>query len=441
VRLKLSKYNFTLEQGRSTFNDQQEIFHEGSIPGNRRTQLFDQTLALTELAQDYNAESSGIFNRGVLQGRPWSWLNFSGQFLYSQPEIHVTYDHEASGNFFLFREIAPFTNGLESSIGDAKRPHSSGSWNTEIRPAGRLRIVQSWYTDRFHIAGGSLLNEFFNTTPAAEFETQDVNLTVVNYNQHQVDAIYEVTSRVTVRGGHRYVWGDALVRPATLQFSETPRNSGQVRRNVGLAGASVRLPSNLSLSFDFEASPGDDTFFRTGLMEYQRVKVRARYNIRPSLTVTGSFSLLNNENPAPDVNFEFESRQTSVSVFWTPNDNRRFSLLADYTRSTLRSEIPILSLPFFGTELSRYRDNGHYGSVFADVRIAGDARLAVGGSLSINAGSRPTRFYQPEARLTAPLARHVSWTAQWRWFGFEEKLFRYENFRTHLFSTGLRLEL
>jgi hypothetical protein len=121
VRLKLSKYNFTLEQGRTTFNDQEEILHDGSIPGNRRTQLFDQTLALTELAQDYNAESSGIFNRGVLQGRPWSWLNFSGQFLYSQPEIHVTYDHEASGNFFLFREIAPFTNGLESSIGDTTR--------------------------------------------------------------------------------------------------------------------------------------------------------------------------------------------------------------------------------------------------------------------------------------------------------------------------------
>jgi hypothetical protein len=65
----------------------------------------------------------------------------------------------------------------------------------------------------------------------------------------------------------------------------------------------------------------------------------------------------------------------------------------------------------------------------------------VGGSLSINAGSHPTRFYQPEARLTAPLARRVSWTALWRWFGFEEKLFRYENFRTHLFSTGLRLQL
>jgi hypothetical protein len=176
-------------------------------------------------------------------------------------------------------------------------------------------------------------------------------------------------------------------------------------------------------------------------MDYQRVKVRARYNVRPSLTVTGSFSLLNNENPAPDVNFDFESRQTSVGFFWTPNNSSRFSVLADYTRSTIRSEIPILSLPFFGRELARYRDNGHHGSAFADVRLVREARLALGGSLSINAGSRPTRFYQPEARITAPLARHVSWTAQWRWFGFEEKLFRHENFRTHLFATGLRLQM
>jgi hypothetical protein len=43
--------------------------------------------------------------------------------------------------------------------------------------------------------------------------------------------------------------------------------------------------------------------------------------------------------------------------------------------------------------------------------------------------------------LTAPLANHVSWTAEWRWFGFEEKLFSHENFRTHIFAAGLRLEM
>ncbi len=440
VRLRLSKYNFLVEQGRTSFEDQQEIFHDGRIPGNRSTPLFGQTLALDDLSQRYDAESHGIFNRAVLQGHPSPWLTFSGQFLYSQPRVQVRYGHEAKGSLFLLREIAPFTNGMESSLGDAKRPHSSGSWNTEIRPSNRFRIVQSWYTDRFHIAGGSLLNEAFDTVPPATTETSDVNLTLVNYNQHQVDAMYDVTPRVIVRAGHRYVWGDALTRPATLQLAETPRNTGEVRRNVGLAGASVRLPSNLSLNFDFEASPGDDTFFRTGLMEYQRVKVRGRYGIRPSLTITGSFSLLKNENPAPGINFDFESRQTSLGVFWTPT-NSRFSVLADYTRATVRSEIPILSLPFFGTELARYRDSGHHGSIFAGIPLVGEARLAVGGSLSINTGSRPTRFYQPEARITAPLARHVSWTAQWRWFGFEEKLFHHENFRSHLFATGLRLQM
>jgi hypothetical protein len=247
------------------------------------------------------------------------------------------------------------------------------------------------------------------------------------------------------------VWGDAITRPATLQFSDTPGNAGNVRRHVGLAGVNARLPWNLSLDFDFEASPGDETFFRTGLMEYQRTKLRARYRPRPSLTFTGSYSLLNNENPAANLisagtaaagaGFDLESRQTSLAVFWAPNDSRWFSVLADYTRATFRSEIPILSLPFFGSEIARYRDNGHHGSLFADLGLPRNVRLALGGSLSINAGSRPTRYYQPQARLTAPVANHVSWTAEWRWFGFEEKLFSYENFRTHIFAAGLRLEM
>jgi hypothetical protein len=452
VRFKWSNYNLTVEQGRTTFGDEQQIFlQDGPIAGNRRTPLLGQTLRLDNLVQQYDAESRGIFNRGVVQGRPWDWLNFSGQFLYSQPSVDVRYNHEAGGNLILFQQAAPYTSQLEDSLGSAKRPHSSGSWNTELRPIRGLRVVQSWYTDRFHIAGGSVLKQTFDTIPAAEIETETFNLTVVNYNQHQIDAIYDLHSRVSVRGGHRYVWGDALTRPATLQFSDTPRNAGNVRRHVGLAGANARLPWNVSLDFDFEASPGDETFFRTGLMEYQRAKLRARYRPRPSLTFTGSFSMLNNENPAAgsgapgagaaDTGFDLESRQTSLAVFWAPNGSRWFNVLADYTRATFHSEIPILSLPFFGSEIARYRDNGHHGSLFADLGLPRNVRLALGGSLSVNTGSRPTRYYQPQARLTAPVANHVSWTAEWRWFGFKEKLFSHENFRTHIFAAGLRLEM
>jgi len=101
-----------------------------------------------------------------------------------------------------------------------------------------------------------------------------------------------------------------------------------------------------------------------------------------------------------------------------------------------------VTLPFLGsTRIVHYRDDGRHGSAFVDVRLYRDARLSLGGSLSVSTGSRPTRYYQPRARLLAPLASSVSWTAEWRWFGFVEKVLRYDNFRTHAFSIGLQLGL
>ncbi len=42
---------------------------------------------------------------------------------------------------------------------------------------------------------------------------------MVNYNQQQVEAILDVTSKITLRGGYRYVWGDATVRAGQLDQS------------------------------------------------------------------------------------------------------------------------------------------------------------------------------------------------------------------------------
>ncbi len=145
----------------------------------------------------------------MVQGRPWERLSVSGQFLYSQPSIEVNYQEEAAGDLFALRALTPFTNQLGSSLADANRPHSSGSWSTEVRPIGRLRVVQSWYTDRFHISAGAFSSQMRNTGREGETELQAVDLLVLNYNQHQLDVIYDVGDRVTLRGGHSYVWGDA----------------------------------------------------------------------------------------------------------------------------------------------------------------------------------------------------------------------------------------
>jgi hypothetical protein len=66
-------------------------------------------------------------------------------------------------------------------------------------------------------------------------------------------------------------------------------------------------------------------------------------------------------------------------------------------------------------------------------------KITAGGSFSIVNGTRPSRFYEPLARLSLPLRKNVSWNTEWQWYGFNEDQYLYEGFRTHLIQTGLRL--
>jgi hypothetical protein len=68
-----------------------------------------------------------------------------------------------------------------------------------------------------------------------------------------------------------------------------------------------------------------------------------------------------------------------------------------------------------------------------------NAKLTVGGSLFVSSLSRPTRFYEPLTRLSIPLKKNISWNTEWRWYGMGEPFYLYEGFRTHVFTTGLRI--
>jgi hypothetical protein len=442
VHLNFTRFNFTLEQGGTTFKDDQQITFAGRNLGNRTNTLLGQTIALQDLRQLYGARGSGIYNRGLVQGRPWTRWRFQGQFLYSQPSIDVRQTISDRGTFLLLAAVAPYTSLTELSIGEAQRPRPSGSWSNEFLLHRRLRVIESWSTDRFHVSGSAVLAQTYNTVPVTNLAERASELLVMNYNQHQVDAIVDVTSSIVLRGGHRYVWGDVTVpTPSLLSSPSQPTRPGELRRQVALAGGTLRFRGKVDINLDLEASPGDKTYLRTDLKAYQRGRVRGRYQIRPSWTLAAAFSGFHNRNDAPGVNLEQRSQQSSVSLAWAPNQGKRFTVLADYSRSTLRSDLPYLEPQTQDTALSHYRDDGHHGGAYVEVHLARNARLNLGGSYSINTGSRPTRYYQPQAQVLLPLAGKVTWTADWRWYGFTERRYAFENFHTHTFATGLRLGL
>jgi hypothetical protein len=437
VRLEFSRFHLTLEQGGNRFKEDDNTLWSGNNLGDRTTPVSGQLTRLTGLNQAYGIRGTGIFSRVLLTARPLDWLHFNGQFLYSQPKTDVRYSEIATGNLFnvATQSFAPGVFAL--GTGNAKQPHTSGNGGVELQ-FGRLRIMESLTLDRFHISGNGLFSpqvyQNFLTSPASILAAQQR----VSHKQAQTDVIFDVWRGLTLRAGHRYVRGDVTVRAGSL--SQTgPRDTSELHRTVGIFGATYRAGQRLTVNADYEASSSDRVYFRTSLNEYHRARIVGKLRLTDSLALQARFRVLDNQNPAPDIQFDYRSRDNSVSLFWTPKGGKRVSFIGQYDRSTIDSDIRYIDLPFFTQARSVYRDIAHQATTAVDVVLPKGGKVTAGGSLFISRGSRPTRYYQPLARVGIPLHKSLHWNTEWQYYGFGEQFYFFEAFRTHVFMTGLRL--
>jgi hypothetical protein len=446
VRFEYSKFHVTLEQGGTTFKNDDESTNNILNYGDLTTPILGQSISLNSLSEFYGIRGDAIYSRGLVTATPYSWLTLSGQFLFSQPRVDVHFTDNAAGNLLLLSELLFYSGQTDLATGTAKQPHVTSSAGGEIRPFRRMRIIESWMTDRFHDAAmGILATVYFATPPAvppAPQTTISPETQIVNYNQNEVNAIYEVTKRITLRGGYRHVWGNAAVTAGVL--SETgPFATGNLDRNVALAGATFRPWDKLRLHLDYEGASSDQVYFHTSLNDYQKGEARAQYQVTPTLSLTANFFALSNRNPNPEVNWYFLSRDNSLGVYWTPHNSKRFSFVGEYDRATERSNIIYLVPSTLSPALSIYRDNAHIVSSSVNVALPGYSGLAptltFGGSAFISSGSLPTTFYEPLARLSVPFTKKIAWRTEWRWYGLGETFYMYEGFRAHTLTTGLHL--
>jgi hypothetical protein len=441
VRVELNRFHVTLEQGGTTLRDDQQAYVSSFTAGNNLQPYFGQTLDLTGLAQAYGIRGDSIYSKGLFTANPLPWVDLYGQFLYSRPETNVNYSQYNSGSFVLLSSLLFYTGEQALGFAEAKQPHTSGSFGFEVRPLKRVRIRESWMTDRLHTSAAGLLTDMILQPQSAVQSTPSTlsSLLAMNYNQEQVELLVDVTRKLTLRGGYRYSWGDAEA-PAPL-LTGGGLETSQLRQQAGLAGIHFRANQKLSFNVDFEDASTDHAYFRTSLYNYQKMRARARYQLASTLALQASFSLLNNQNPTPGILYDFLSRQNSLTASWTPS--KRVSILGEYTRSTLRSNISYLEPEVLTPEMSLYRDNAHSASALIDLALPGYAkltpRLAFGGSLFISSGSRPTTYYQPLARLSVPLLKSLVWKSEYRYYGYGEAFYQYEGFRAHILETGVTI--
>ena len=445
VRFERRRFHVTLEQGGTTFKNDQSVFQNpgSSNFGNVATPILGQKTALTSLLASYGVRGSSIYSKGLFTAAAASWLDLYGQFLYSQPDTNVNYQQTAAGNLLLQNQLLFYTSQQYLVSAAAKLPHTSGSLGAEIRPLRRVRVVQSWLTDRLHNTAAATSAQTLTTGQPNSLQTAALlaSSLVTNYNQEEVDIFYDAAARFTIHGGYRYVWGDAsdaILPPAGLMSSDRAK----LRRNVGIGGVTFRPGQKLTIRTDAEAASSGGAYFRTSLYDYQKIHAQARYQPLTSLSLTADFTLLDNNNPVPGVNYDFRSQQESLSFFWSPGGGKFADFQGSYTRSTLHSNIGYLVPQTLQAQTSVYRDDAHTATALLNLKLPqvhGTApKLSTGGSFFISSGSRATSYYQPLATLWLPVGKKMSLFADWRYYGYGEAFYLYEGFRTNLVTAGLR---
>src|SRR5271157_2564972 len=180
VRIECDCLHVTLEVGGTTFKDDDQASFSGTNYGDRTTSLLGQTLLLTNLQQAYGIRGSSIYTKALATASPFPWLNLYGQFLFSEPTIDVHYTDSATGNFALLSSLLFYSAQQNLGTGAANQPHTSGNAGFELRPFRRLRIVESWMTDRYHDAASPATAEQILLTPTMLGPNL---ITAANYSQ------------------------------------------------------------------------------------------------------------------------------------------------------------------------------------------------------------------------------------------------------------------
>jgi hypothetical protein len=445
VRFEKPHFHVTLEEGGTAFKSDQSLFQNpGSTNyGNVSSPVLGHTLDLTSLLSAYGIGGASAYTKALLTASPATWLDIYGQFLFSQPDSHVNYEQSDTGSLYLQSQLLFYSSEQQLTAAKAKQPHTTASLGAEIRPLNRVRIVESWMTDRLHAAGSATSTQTLLNPPASlELSSLLATSLASDYSQESVDVYFDVTHKLSLRGGYRYVWGDAnyaFLPPAGLASSDRE----QLRRNVGVGAVTFRPGQKISVTGEFEGASSSGVYFRTSLYNYQKVRAQAHYQPFQSLSISADFTLLNNQNPLPGLKYDYSSHQESVSLYWVPRGGKIFDIQGSYSRSALRSNISFLDPGTLASDLSAYRDYAHTATALFDLKWPGEKRfgprLSAGGSLFISSGSRPTSYYQPVAKLWVPFGKHLSWFTEWRYYGYGEAFYLYEGFRTHLVTTGLRI--
>ena len=170
------------------------------------TPVLGQLLSLTNGNQVYDVSGSSRITKVLFTANPYEWVDLYGQVLYANPKTTANYDQTIAGNLYT---TAPgllfYGSGKDTMYGDARRPHTTGSFGMELRPVSRLRIREIFETDRIKTDTTGALEAAYvkDTVLAATLTASYADRLETTLNRQTVEALYDFSRKFTLRGGYR----------------------------------------------------------------------------------------------------------------------------------------------------------------------------------------------------------------------------------------------
>ena len=441
-RAAFRHFDATFEEGYTNFRSDQSNSTNTTGTGDNSTAVFGQKLDLNTLLQSYGMRGDSNYTKAIVTSSPFSWFDVYAQAMYTVPHTNVNYQQYDAGNLVVLNELL-FYNSEQYLVSSTTRfPHTTANVGWEIRPYHRIRILQSWLTDRMTNTGSATQNESILTPASAASETILALDSTLAYHTSQAETniMFDAGHGLTIRAGYRYMWGTAndAVLPASGLI--TLEQDG-LRRNVEMGTLSWRPTQKIFLSGEAEVGESGGTYFRSSLYDYQRIRGMGRYSFLKHWQVSGDFRIMNNHNPLAGDSYKFVTHQESVTLVYTPR-SKNLSVDATYEHCGYHSNIMYLIPQTLTPGDSVFNEDCHRISGMLDGNLPGFHKktitLQAGGSAVLTSGSNPTTYYQPTAKIIAPMTKNVAFFGEWQYYGFGEAFYQYQSFHAHLVTIGLR---
>jgi hypothetical protein len=352
--------------------------------------------------------------------------------------------------------------------GNARRPHGMGDLAATVFISDNFRVSETFRVDSFRISGGQELFDTLNRTrstgaPLPVTLLDQFSFRTTNYRRYLnlIEGDYDISRRLSVHAGYRFT--DRHIELGSNDFNNGAVPAPELEKfdnqtNSFIFGFKAKPVRIWSLYFDLERGGSDNVFTRVANYDFTNVRVRSILRPTKNLTINGSLTTRNNNNPSvtedtPPRNFgaDIKTRVFSASADWTPSE--KFSLGGGYTYAHVVSEAAIV---FFAAGIrtdgvSRYFSKDSFAFLNAYWQVL--PRLGFYGGYRIHndpgqgdrlptptvfIGSFPYQFQSPEAKFVVKLSNRIDWIAGYQYWDYQESFPNLQRYEAHLPYTSLR---